>query len=230
MTEELPRQPAQKPKQSFSGMQVLGMVLASMCIAIVATAVVIKIFLFPSPFQPVELTPKESQQLTDKLARFEVVTSTTAPKKNTSTKSDTLTPEQYSEIGASRNINFTERELNAMVAKNTDLADKVAIDLAENMVSIKLLIPLDADFPVLGGKTLKVNAGAEMAYREGRPVIKLKGVSLMGVPMPNAWLGGMKNIDLINEFGGDEGFWKSFAEGVDSISVVEGFLKIRLKE
>jgi hypothetical protein len=117
-----------------------------------------------------------------------------------------------------------------MVAKNTDLAQKMAIDLAENMVSIKLLIPLDPDFPMLGGKTLKVKAGAELAYRDGRPVVKLKGISLMGVPMPNAWLGGIKNIDLISEFGTDEGFWKTFADGVDSISVVEGFLKIQLKE
>jgi hypothetical protein len=178
----------------------------------------------------VELTPKESQQLTDKLARFDVVTNNSRPKKNTSTKAGALAPEQYSEAGTSRDIHFTERELNAMIAKNTDLADKVSIDLAENMVSIKLLLPLDADLPVFGGKTLKVNAGAELAYRAGRPLIKLKGVSLMGVPMPNAWLGGMKNIDLINEFGEEEGFWKSFADGVDSISVVEGFLKIRLKE
>ena len=52
----------------------------------------------------------------------------------------------------------------------------------------------------------------------------------MGVPMPNAWLGGIKNIDLVKEFGGDKGFWKTFADGVDSISVVDGFLDIRLKE
>lgn len=230
MTEERPSQTAQKPKQSFSGMQVLGMVLASMCLAIVGTALVIKLLLFPPPFKPVELTPKESQQLTAKLQRLEGFKPQAASKESEYTKEGTLAPEQYSEAGAPRDINFTERELNAMVAKNTDLADKVAIDLAENMVSIKLLLPLDADFPVLGGKTLKVNAGAELAYREGRPVIKLKGVSLMGIPMPNAWLGGMKNIDLINEFGADEGFWKTFADGVDSVSVVEGFLKIRLKE
>jgi len=52
----------------------------------------------------------------------------------------------------------------------------------------------------------------------------------MGVPMPNAWLGGIKNIDLIKEFGTDEGFWKTFADGVDSIKVVEGSLQVRLKE
>ncbi len=230
MTEEILKQPVQKSRQGFSGMQVLGMVLASMCIAIIATAFAIKLYLFPSPFKPVELSPKETQQLAAKLEIFEGFSQQSAPKDKEYDKDGTLKPEQYSEAGASRDIKFTERELNSMVAKNTDLAEKLAIDLAENMVSIKLLIPLDPDFPMLGGKTLKVKAGAELAYRDGRPVVKLKGISLMGVPMPNAWLGGIKNIDLIQEFGADEGFWKTFADGVDSISVVEGFLTIQLKE
>jgi hypothetical protein len=230
MTEELLKQPVPKPRQRFSGMQVLGMVLASMFIAMVATAFAIKLYLFPSPFKPVELSQGEAQQLAAKLEMFEGFNRQAAPKNKEYAKNGTLLPEQYNEAGTSRDINFTERELNAMVAKNTDLAEKLAIDLAENMVSIKLLIPLDPEFPMLGGKTLRVNAGAELAYREGRPVIKLKGISLMGVPMPNAWLGGIKNIDLIKEFGGDEGFWKTFADGVASISVVEGFLKIQLKE
>lgn len=230
MTDELLKQPKPKLKQGFSGMQVLGIVLASVCVAIVTTAFAIKLYLFPAPFKPVELSQREVQQLTTKLEVFEGFNSQSAIKKKEFSKDGTLKPEQYSEAGSTRDINFSERELNAMVAKNTDLAEKLAIDLAENMVSIKLLIPLDPDFPMLGGKTLRVKAGAELAYRDGRPVIKLKGISLMGVPMPNAWLGGIKNIDLIKEFGGDEGFWKTFAEGVASITVVEGFLKIQLKE
>ncbi len=230
MTGELPRQQNPKPKPGFSGMQVLGIVLASMCIAIVATAFAIKLYLFPAPFSPVKLSQGEAQQLAAKLDKLEDLSRQVPKKQREYAKNGTLLPEQYSETGGTRNINFTERELNAMLAKNTDLAEKLAIDLAENTVSIKLLIPLDPDFPMLGGKTLRVKAGAELAYRDGRPVIKLKGISLMGVPMPNAWLGGIKNIDLIKEFGGDKGFWKTFADGVDSITVEEGSLKIRLKE
>jgi len=230
MTGELLKQPNPKPKQGFSGMQVLGMVLVSMCISIVVTAVVIKLFLFPSLFKPVELSPKEAEQLAVKLEEFEGLKKHATPKTNEFTKDGTMIPEKYNETGTSREINFTERELNAMIAKNTNLAQKLAIDLAEDMISIKLLIPLDPDFPMLGGKTLKVRAGAELAYQQRRPVIKLRGISLMGVPMPDAWLGGIKNIDLIKEFGTDEGFWKTFADGMDSISVVEGFLRIRLKE
>lgn len=214
----------------FSGKQVIGMIIASMCIAIVITVLAIKIFLFPSPFKPVVLSTEEEQQLTTKLEQFDSLTTQPETPKNEYTKDGTLKPEQYSEENSSREISFTERELNAMMAKNTDLANKLAIDLANDTVSIKLLIPLDPDFPIMGGKTLQVKAGAELAYREGRPVVKLEGISLMGVPMPNSWLGGLKNIDLIGEFGVDDGFWKSFADGVDSIIVTDGFLKIKLKE
>ena len=82
----------------------------------------------------------------------------------------------------------------------------------------------------MGGKTIRARAGTELAYREGRPVVILKGISLMGVPVPNAWLGGIKNIDLVQEFGGSQGAWKSFSDGVETIRVKEGELYIKLKE
>jgi hypothetical protein len=110
------------------------------------------------------------------------------------------------------------------------MARKLAIDLSDKLISAKLLVPVDPDFPILGGKTLRVNAGVEMAYQNSKPIVILKGVSIMGVPIPNAWLGGLKNIDLISEFGDQQGFWAAFAEGVDNIRVDDGLLIIKLKE
>jgi hypothetical protein len=116
------------------------------------------------------------------------------------------------------------------LAKNTDLARKLAIDLSDDLVSAKLLLPLDEDFPVLGGKTLRVRTGVVFTYDKGKPVVILKGITIMGVPIPNAWLGGIKNIDLVKEFGTDKGFWKTFSDGVEDIKVEKGFLKLKLKE
>ena len=113
-----------------------------------------------------------------------------------------------------------------MVASNPDLAKRFAIDLADNLASAKLLIPVDPDMPVMGGKTLRVNAGIELAYRDGKPVVKLRGVSIMGVPVPNAWLGNLKNIDLVEQFGADPGFWQSFSAGVGLIEIEDGQLHI----
>ncbi len=141
-----------------------------------------------------------------------------------------MRPERYTEAGAKREVSFSERELNGMIANNKDLAKKLAVDLDDDLVSARLLVPVDQDFPILGGKTLRVSAGVELAYREAKPIVVLKGVSIMGIPIPNAWLGGMKNIDLVSEFGDQQGFWKSFAAGVDDIRVESGHVKVKLKE
>ena len=207
-------------------LRTLGIILLTSIISIVGSVLVLNYYIFPSRLEPVELSQLEESTLNSKLKQFGLPTLPSS----TVSSSQTMEPEAYTEAGASREINFTEKELNAMLAKNTDLADKVAIDLAENLASAKIIIPLDPDFPLLGGKTLKVNAGTELSYANGRPTVILKGVKVWGVPIPNAWLGNLKNVDLVKEFGGNEGFWKSFADGVKNISVAEGQLKIKLKE
>jgi hypothetical protein len=218
----------------LSGLQVAGIVVAAMAITMVATLFIVKSWLFPKPFEPVVLNPAEEQRLERKLARFEQLdgrpSGRTPAQERPGVPESDLRPEVYSEEGASREIRLSEREINAMIAQNTDLARKMVVDFSDDLVSVKLLIPMDPDFPFLGGKTLKIKAGAELAFRENRPVVILRGISVMGVPLPNAWLGNLKNIDLIKAFGTDPGFWKGFADGVAAIQVREGTLLIVLKE
>lgn len=226
-------------KKGFSGIQVLGFVVGAMLLTIVVTVLALKTWLFPQPFTPVVLDQQEEQRLEHKIERFESVAALpgrqkqvkhpAAPGKNDFNSKGKLRPEAYSEQDSSREILLSEREINAMLAKNTDLAQKAAIDLSDDLISLRLLLPIDTDFPFMGGKTVRARAGAELASREGRPVVIVKGVSLMGVPIPNAWLGGIKNIDLVQEFG-DQGFWQRFGEGVETIQVKKGQLYVKLKE
>lgn len=213
---------------------VLLIVLFTILISVAGTYWALKTYFFATTFTPVTLNAKEKKTLQAKLHAlgYEPDLSSRINKKESDEidKMGFLKPEPYSEENAPREIRFTERELNALLAKNTDLAQKLAIDLADNLVSAKLLIPLQEDFPVLGGKTLRFNAGIGMAYQFDKPVIVLKGVSIMGIPIPNAWLGGLKNIDLVSEFGVDPGFWKSFSEGVEEIQVTDGQIHIKLKK
>lgn len=237
----------QNNRRSFSGKQVFVIVVISMFVAVAATVFLVKIYLFPSAFKPVVLGIKEEKRLEEKLERFagygqrksldsekkenqSSFDRGKAPSKDEFDKDGRLKPVPYNETGASRKIEFTERELNSLLAKNTDLAQRLAIDLTQDLVSFKLLVPVDPDFPVFGGKTLRVRGGAELAFRQGRPVVKLKGISLMGIPLPNSWLGGIKDIDLIKEYGTDEGFWKSLSTGIESIHVGETTLEIVLKQ
>jgi len=211
--------------------KVLGIIVGAGILASILVILALKFYIFPTSFTPVTLSAKEEKVLEKKIERLNAfLPSDSSKDRPESPRSNApLEPEAYSEEGAKREIEFTEKEFNALIAKNTDLANKLAVDFSGDLASLKLLVPLDPDFPVLGGKTLKVAAGVELAYTDGKPVVKLRGVSLWGVPLPNAWLGNMKNVDLIREYGNDKGFWHGFAEGIDSIKVEEGILKIKLK-
>ncbi|MCL1980274.1 MAG: arginine N-succinyltransferase [Proteobacteria bacterium] len=224
-----------KKQSGLSGVKVTGLVILAMLVTMTATIFIIYNWLFPSLYKPVVLSKAEERQLERKLERFERFSERRMRhggerRQREMVTAEDLTPEPYSEKGASREIRLSEREINGMIAQNTDLASRLVIDLADDLVSAKLLIPLDPDFPIMGGRILKVKAGTELAFRNGRPVVILRGVSVMGVPLPNAWLGDLKNIDLIREFGTDPGFWKSFADGVETIEIREGSLRVVLKE
>ena len=224
----------------FGCLQVFGLIVVAAIVTAGVTILIFKTYFFPSEFKPVTLNPHEEKVLTTKLEKLDSIGADVnlhrkdILKKPSKTdrfdSSGTLEPEPYSEEGIKREINFTERELNALLAKNTDLARKLAIDLSDDLISAKLLLPVDEDFPIFGGKTLRVRTGVVFTYVKGKPMVILKGITIMGVPIPNAWLGGIKNIDLVKEFGADKGFWKTFSDGVEDIKLEEGRLKIKLKE
>lgn len=225
-----------EPARGFSGRQVALFVLIAMLAAAALTFWAVRTYFYTSEFKPVSLSQKEQVALDGKLRGLGLEPRDVMPDANRGVQEDRfdedgrLLAEPYSEVGASRNVSLNERELNAMVASSPEFARRFAIDLSSDLASAKLLIPMDPDFPVLGGKTIRVTAGLEVDYRNQRPVVILRGVSVMGVPVPNAWLGNFKNVDLVEQFGGDPGFWRSFAAGIESISVEDGRLELSLKE
>lgn len=234
---------APRRKSGFGCLAVLGIITVTIGLTIAATLWALNSSWLNSKFKPVELTEQEQQTLSqklnalgafdaspadDKVEDSEYPISTDAEQNNNAR--ETIQPEVYAEDDAKRRIELTERELNALLAENTDLAEQLVVDLTDNMASVKLLIDLDPDLPFFGGKTLKVSSGTELSYRNNRPSVVMKGVSVWGIPVPNAWLGGLKNIDLVQQFGDGDGFWNSFAGGIEDIRVEEGKLLIQLAE
>ena len=211
-------------------------VVITIVLTVIVTVGVIRYYFWAAPFSAVELSQREQRQLDQKLATlipgYEPGSSlsTTASNSNAAEADNkaTLEPQPYTEEGASREVVFSEREINALIANNTDLASKLAIDLADNLVSARVLFDADPDMPIVGGKTVRITAGMTLSYEEGQPVAIIRGVKIMGVPVPEAWLGGLKNVDLIEQFGEAGGFWQAFAEGIDQLEVRDGRLAVTL--
>ncbi len=218
--------------QRFNGKQVLLLVGLAVLATALVTAWWVNQYLYAATFEPTRLTQSEQRSLDRKMARLHQVneSESSSLKPKVSSPNGFLKPEPYSEEGASREIQLTEREVNSLIAKDAEMAKHVAVDLADNLVSVKLVVPVTEEMPIVGGKTLKLNFGVELSYADGKPVVAMQGISLGGVPLPSAWWGDIKHINLVEEFGGPGGFWDQFAKGVHDLKIQDGQLRITLKE
>lgn len=196
--------------------------------ALVLVAVWVRRNVYASKFTPVTLTREENAVLQNKLARLRQ--EEPVPASSEAVPGKPLSPEPYTEEGASRQVQLSERELNALIAGTPDVAEKVAVDLSDDLISVKLVLPVEDEVAFLGGKTFRIHMGLAIRYEGEKPYIALKGVSLGGIPLPNAWLGYLKNVNLVEEFGSGDGFWRIFSVGVRSIEVRQGRVRITLKE
>ena len=99
------------------------------------------------------------------------------------------------------------------------------------MISAGLLITLPQEVPVLGGKTVKVTTGIHVSFTDDRPSMIVEGVSLMGVPLPSSWLGGIKGVDLMQQdTAGGNSLREIFGSGIKDLRVEDGQLRVKLAE
>lgn len=213
-----PTESSKKEKRRFGCLHAFGILLLAILVAIGLAAFWVKHNVYAHRLEPTHLNEEEQRVLETKMARLEEA------------ETGGLQPEPYSEEGAKREIDITEKELNGLIARNPEWADRIAIDLADDLVSLTVLIPMDEEIPIVGGTTARIRTGIALRYEDGRPVVIVKGISIGGIPLPSAWIGDIKNRDLVSEFGGEGGFWNQFAKGVDGVEVTEGRLRLKLKE
>lgn len=127
-----------------------------------------------------------------------------------------------------REIVLTERELNGLLNENTTLGDKLKFELVPDAVHARVETDLDPDLPMVGGKRLKARARFLITQDEAGPHFIIDDVTVWGVSLPNDWLGGLKGRDLIGEAIGTSEH-RGLA-GVESMEVVSGEIRIKLKE
>ena len=184
------------------------------------------------PFTPVELTETEKKELEKKMNALYNSAKNTLEKKSDEKENgqnEILKPEPYSETDADREIYLTEREINYFI-KNRNMANRVAVELSEDLLSVKLIMPLDKSIPILGGTKLKFHLGTTLDYVDNNLVIILNGMSVGGVPIPSAWWGNLKNNNLVNYVSGNRKFFNILSAGVSDLSITDDKLYIKLRE
>ncbi|MDT3778294.1 arginine N-succinyltransferase [Nitrospira sp. MA-1] len=220
-------------RRKFSGKQVILVVGLAMLVMALGVVLWINQYVNAAMFPPTRLGESEQQVLNVKMAHLLHTAdspSSSMSQPPSSTVNLPIEPVPYSEADASRQIQLTEREVNALIATDSYMARHMAVDMSDDLLSVQLVVPVKHEMPLVGGRMLKVNFGLALSYADGKPVVAMRGISLGGIPLPSAWWGDIKNTNLVEEFGGSGGFWDQFSKGVKDMKVQDGQLYVMLKE
>jgi len=175
-----------------------------------------------SPGPP--LSAAEERALEEKLDRLRIAAQSELPDTAPPGSAESaLEPEVYREDPARRQLRFTEREINALIARDPALAGRAAVRLSPGQISASFLLDVPEEMPLLGGRRLRVQTGLRLATQEDRVEARLLGVSVGGIPLPNAWLGGLKGEDLLATSG-----LGALGSGIEALSVGEGWVDLLL--
>ena len=161
------------------------------------------------PFVPTQLASAEQVVLDQKLEQLEGAEAATPPEKT---------------------VQFTARELNALLAKNTGLGEAARIDFDKNAITAKWNVPVEEGVPFLGGKTLRGKVSFGVQLDSGKLSLRIDDVRVCGISLPNAWLGGLKDVDLAEKFFAGDPAFQAFVAGIESLNINPDGLKLVLAE
>ena len=127
-------------------------------------------------------------------------------------------------------LKLTEREINGLLNQNTDLGETVRIEFIRDAVNAYIAVPIPKDFPIGGGRTFRARANFGLSIESGgKPYASLQDVTIFGLSLPKAWLGGIKGQNLLeNAVGTRNG--SPVLQGIKSLHVESGALVLEVND
>ena len=212
--------------------------LLALLLIIIGT-VALTIWWIQRPIKPVVLSPREKAVVDQKLQRIQG--SAPAPGSNSGNSSrprDTAPPANGLEpevpqrfyVPGSKVLKLTEREINGLLNQNTDLGKSVRLEFDQDAINAYLAVRIPDDFPIGGGKMFRARGRFRVSLGNGgKPYAILEDVTVFGISLPKAWLGGIKGENLIGDAvsGNSQ---SSVLKGVKSLRVEPGALVLELED
>ena len=200
---------------------VCAVIVACCGITAAATAWWVKRNVYASPLQPVTLSLAEQTAFDQKVQAI-----SGAPAEAV------VDPELIAkrEAESKRTIKITAKEINAFLEKQ-GLGEQVKVELSNGSLAATALIPVDGEVPFIGGTTLRLKLGLSGSMgADQKPAFKITDVSVGGVPLPNAWLGDMKGVNLLASNVEADPVIKQFMAGIREFEINDGAIRVLLNE
>lgn len=130
----------------------------------------------------------------------------------------------------SKVLKLTEREVNGLLNENTGLGNTVRLEFGRDAINAYLAVPIPKDFPIGGGKTFRARGRFRVSIGDGgAPFAILEDVSVFGLSLPKAWMGGIKGENLLGEAVGEQKGGPRL-KGIKSLRVEPGELVLEVED
>lgn len=205
---------------------------------IVVATVGITIWWIQRPIKPVVLTPAEKAVVDDKLQHLGGTGGYRPDRPGRPESRERSFPVDSvpklkpdpTYVPGSRELRLTERELNGLLNLNTDLGQTVRLELVRNAINAYIAVPIPQDFPIGGGKMFRARARFLLSLgKDEKPYAVLEDVTVFGLSLPKAWLGGIKGENLIADAVGSHDGAPAL-RGIKGLHVVSGALVLEVDE
>jgi hypothetical protein len=212
--------------------------LIGLLLAIVAT-VAITLWWIQRPIKPVVLSAQEKVVVEEKLQHIGGGNAP-APSTNSRAKEGAPPPMTVATdanqgqgqpyLPGSKVFKLTEREINGLLNNNTDLGRSVRLEFASDAINAYVAVPIPKDFPVGGGKMFRARGRFRVSLgNDATPYAILDDVTVFGLSLPKAWLGGLKGENLIGEAVGERN-GKPVLRGIKSLRIEPGALVLEVED
>ncbi len=104
------------------------------------------------------------------------------------------------------------------------------IEFAKDAVNAYLAVPIPKDFPIGGGKMFRARGRFRVSLGNGgQPYAVIEDVTVFGLSLPNAWLGGLKGQNLIGEAMGERKGSPAL-RGIKNLRIEPGAMVLELED
>jgi hypothetical protein len=166
-----------------------------------------------APFTPVRLSTAEQKVLDEKI----------------SARAPAAAQPQPAPSPPEKTIVLTEREINGWLQQQ-GLGETVKVTLAGGAIAASALMPLDNDVPFIGGRTVRFKIALRPQIdAKNRLGLFVSDVTVGGISPPNAWLGGIKGRNLLDDAPSDPAA-TAFAQGIKSLDIGSGEIRVVLND
>lgn len=211
-------------------------IIFGLLLAVVAT-VATTLWWIQRPIKPVVLSPQERAVVETKLQYVENPRPPAAvpgrpTQDGTPPPVAAEAPQERAQpyVPGAKVVKITQREVNGLLNANTDLGKSVRLEFDKDAVNAYVAVPIPKDFPVLGGRMFRARGRFDISLGNGgTPYAVLEDVTVFGLSLPKAWLGGLKGQNLIADATGQQN-GHPVLRGLKSLRVEPGALVIEVED